>query len=258
MNDNNQKEYNRRIVIVTDGGLDDAIAIQYLLTHPKITTFLNDENNCMDIRCVSGCVTAVQTLYNTARVIKSASAYKYSNIYVTNVPAPYDNEIEPWDGYGADGVLGLFDDIDIPLFPFVNPGKSVTGEHIAVLSLAPFTHSNEFLKGHIKRTEYVVAMGGSSSENEADEMEFNQSLDQNAFKQFNTLCKENEISYKLVTMEECRENDRVLIDVNDDIREFYNRFEVYCDAYTKQMIDLGLNTTCYDLIAAIQFVKDFK
>ena len=246
------------LLIITDGGLDDAIALQYILSHPKIAKHLESPNNIIDIRCVSGCVSASQTVINTAKVIDSTPAKAKSNIFVTSVPAPYDETIVPWDGYGSDGLLELFSN-NYEIYPEINPFDDIMADNIALLTLAPFTHAYEVLKNHYKKISYIVSMGGSDSISTSEEdMEFNQSLDQDGYNSFVDICNCNNIDFELVTMEECWRNNLLLIDVPEYLNSFYNMYKHYCDSYTKQMQSLELNTACYDLIAAIRFIDKYN
>ena len=246
---------NKCLLIISDGGLDDAIAIQYLLSHPKITQYLEQQNNYIDIRCVTGCVSANQTVINTSKVIDSTPAKGMNNIYVTSVPAPYDQDTIPWDGYGSDGLLELFSE-SYETYPKIDIFNHINADSIALLTLAPFTHAYEILKENCKNVSYIVSMGGSESNPTSEEdMEFNQSLDIDAFNHFTNLCINNGIDFELVTMEECWRNNHLLIDVPENLNKFYNTYKYYCDSYTDQMKALELNTACYDLIAAIKFVN---
>lgn len=259
MDENNKKHYKNRIVIFTDGGLDDAIALQYLFSNTMFIHYLDNVKNCIDIRCVSGCVNALQTYKNTIRVLKSTRiSNTNNNIYVTCSPAPYDDTIEPWDGYGHDGVLSLFDNItNIDEYPSINYKEEVSGDSISILLLSPFTHAFKFLEKHYKQVYYIVAMGGNESEVSKEDIEFNESLDTSAFMYFNRICKRENIFYSLITMEECQRSDRILIDIDNKLQEFYSKFKKYCDAYTDRMKELGLNTTCYDLVATIKFAEGY-
>lgn len=246
------------LLIITDGGLDDAIAIQYVLSHSKITKFLEITDNWIDIRCVTGCVSASQAAINTSKIIDSTPVKGKNNIFVTCVPAPYDDTTIPWDGYGNDGLLGLYNEKH-EVYEEVNPLKNIKSESITLLTLAPFTHAYEILKESYKEVSFIVSMGGSDSiTSSEDDMEFNQSLDNDAFLNFTNLCNRENIDFNLVTMEECWRNSNLLIDVPEFLKKFYSEYRYYCDSYTNQMRTLDLNTACYDLVAAIRFIEKFN
>ena len=257
MNKLNSIPFKNRIFIVTDGGLDDAIALQYFFTHPKIIQYLQDDKNAVDIRCVSGCVQAYQTYKNTQNLLATVKPenFPHNNIFVTCVPAPYDQAVVPWDGYGIDGVLGLFDETT-SIFPSINSNERVSGENMQMLLLSPFTHAYKLLKTYKNPFTLVTAMGGNDIETETEgEEEFNKSFDRYAYNETINICKRNNIHFSPVTMEACQRSDKLLIDVPDYLEPFYKEYQRYCDAYTNQMKKLNLNTACYDLVAAVDYIN---
>lgn len=247
-----------RIILITDGGLDDAIALQFLFSNPKIKDFLRSDTNYIDIRCVSGCVSSSQSVVNTTLAIRSTKVNDLNNIFVTNTPAPYDNDITVWDGYGEDGVLNFFNTHAITYYPTINKNQSLSNENLLVLLLAPFTHANEILLNYAKNVAYITAMGGNDITPEEDEdIEFNCSMDIKSYNSFNSLCKINLIKYDQFTIEKCLKHPKLLIEIPDYLTSFYNQYKTICDLYTNRMIELNLSTACYDLIASIHFANNF-
>ena len=245
-----------RLLIFTDAGLDDAIALQYIFTHNKIPDMVATNQLIIDIRCVSGNVGAKQVYDNVLRVINTTPIADYENLYVSCQPASYDDAIEPWvEGYGEDGVLGLYQDIEPAKINRPTP-EIVEDESIYILVFSPFTLANKMLHTYFRQIIAIVAMGGHDSSYEGEDMEFNQSLDNDSFQEFVRDCDKLGVPFKLVTYEDCVKYDSLLIDVPEDIRGFYSKYQFWCDSYTSKMKELDMHTTCYDLVAAISLCKD--
>ena len=246
-----------RIIIITDAGLDDSIALQYLFTHEKIQRFMSQPDHSIDIRCVSGNVQAAQVYENVKNTLATVFDKPLPNLYITCQPADYDADIEAWvEGYGQDGVCGLFESTDQTTYPSLEHPMEIKSENLYILALSPFSLANELVRTYADRVRLVVSMGGHDASYSGDDMEFNQSLDPSSFDALKQICIEREIPHSNITYEECLNYNDLLISVPESVSDFYTRFRYYCDAYTAQMQKLDMPTTCYDLIAALKFADE--
>lgn len=254
--------YRERLVVFTDGGLDDAVALYFLLDSEIVRSrFLESPDRCIDIRCVSGCVTAEQAFENTLRVLTKAGVREDANIYVSVWSAPYESEIEPWDGYGTDGVLGLLEGVE----PFIRRreqgiDEQVSAESCVVLGLAPYTFLRDFIRdAGSESIRLVGTMGGNSETVPDDQIEFNKLLDQVAWEATHYMCHEREIPFFEATYEDC-----ISWNEKNDVHKITSEYKMGEDfqdllyRYEDRMLDLGLDTACYDLIAAIEFERAYE
>ncbi len=168
-----------RLVILSDYGLDDAVATAYLMRH-------RDKYELIDVVAIAGNTSAKNSLNNANKLldalgVESGNKKEYLKgvtlVQTLNVPQ-FDESLP--SVHGNDGMGDLYQDVDlIKTMDFKEWLAHLKGEYV-LFSAGPCTLTAEIQKAF--EPKFTVIMAGVVNETpNFNGMEFNQALDVNAY-----------------------------------------------------------------------------
>jgi len=231
-----------RLVILSDYGLDDAVAAVFLIRYFK-------RFKAVDVFAVSGNVDAETSLANAlalfdAAGVRDVNIYSTGNIAQKHFCYPHI--------HGKDGMGDVLAKTDVKLHSraFGDWYKDAGGEPISILSLGPCTVTQVILENiDHKRVRDLYIMAGTVYEKPNHEgLEFNQALDPAAFKYCVSLPQA-----RAVTLDTCRQPCFNFAGFHAEgeslLAKLLNRSIILAEARHPD------NAYPYDLVAAICTVK---
>ena len=181
--------FKKRLIILSDYGLDDAAALAYLLEYAE-------RFNGIDVVCVAGNVPAPQSLANAQKLLLHyGKPLKNVRLIDTN-GFPQEYAALP-SIHGRDGMGDLFAAPDkICAVPYAEWVRSFA-DGTVILSLGPCTVTLDILK-RVKPCELILMAGTVNATPNFNGMEFNQALD---VQSYNASLK---YPHKIATLDTCR------------------------------------------------------
>lgn len=229
-------EIPNRLLIFTDPGLDDAMAIIYLLREIPLEVRI-------DIICVGGNNTACETFRNACSLIKF---FDRNNIRIWRTDR-IDQHFERLENIHGTDFLGLSDYVYANEYRYPDDWQDIN-EKCSILVLAACTIPDR-INISPEQIEQIVVMGGGVLQSNYKGLEFNQAMD---VASFNDFIIKNEHSIKMITIDSCRNevfnlfnsNYAQLVPINTIEYKVYDQ---YCSLAVKRQSKYCIP---YDLIAA--------
>lgn len=230
-----------RLLVFTDPGLDDAMALIYLLR-------CLPSNVRIDIFCVGGNNSAFVSYQNACSLL---SNYKRSEVYIWETDCISQNYDSLVNVHGSD-FLGL---------PYTQYGNSKVypvdwdgvSENCSILVLAACTLPL-LLNIDYKYISDLVVMGGCESQPNYNGLEFNQAMDVFAFSAF---IEKYINKARIITVDSCRNSFFDIYNSNyrDYLDELCNEYRCF-NLYEKYALKRGSKYCIpYDLIAAFALLN---
>ncbi len=231
----------QRLVILSDYGLDDAVAGAYLLSRADMFC-------AVDIVAVAGNVSAQKSLFNAKKLVSAAGAENKKVVIVDTCDIAQHGTDLP-SIHGADGMGDLFDGSIIKsglnIVPYNKFFKSLSDGFI-LLSLGPLTLTEQILK-KFKPSLTLIMAGMVDEVPNFNGMEFNQALDAQSY---NNCLKFDHVA---ATLDTCRDPAFNLagkrFEENCLMNKFINRAIALAEARHPD------NSYIYDFIASLYLTE---
>ena len=183
----------KKLIILSDYGLDDAVAGAYLFDKKELFEKIY-------VVAVAGNVSADVSLENASKLLCAANADREFITLVRTQETHQAFAVLP-QVHGGDGMGDLINEVgDYPYISYGDFTASLagTGQDYTVLSLGPLTVTQKLME-LIPKARLVIMAGVSKEKPNFNGMEFNQALDAKAF----SACAEK-YPHAMATLDPCR------------------------------------------------------